>query len=42
MIRFIVIVRTEAGALAYHAIARHWFDLYSAAINQFGVCAVTG
>lgn len=42
MIRFLVTVRTaDQRTHAYHAIARHWCDLFDAAIDQHGICRVT-
>jgi hypothetical protein len=41
MIAFIVTAHTPRGTVTYDAIAAHSFDVHSAAVDLFGVCAIS-
>lgn len=41
MIAFLVTVRTSAGPVLYVTQAAHSFDAHAAAIDRFGLCAIS-
>lgn len=41
MRHFTVTVCTATGRISYDAIAAHSFDLHDAAVDLFGVCAIS-